>query len=115
MECSGARWSLDGAEAVLRLRALQMGGDGTRAASSTKSRSAFATTRSPALSAHWQRERVAQWSHTHYFFRKMAPGGGSPLPGQQPPSARLRSMALGGSDKSLNVAGMRPPIVAAGQ
>jgi hypothetical protein len=27
MECSGARWSLDGAEAVLRLRALRMSGD----------------------------------------------------------------------------------------
>jgi hypothetical protein len=27
MECSGARWSLDGAESVLRLRALRMSGD----------------------------------------------------------------------------------------
>jgi hypothetical protein len=27
MECSGARWSLDGAEAVLRLRAVRMSGD----------------------------------------------------------------------------------------
>jgi hypothetical protein len=27
MECSGARWSLDGAEAVLKLRALRMSGD----------------------------------------------------------------------------------------
>jgi len=66
-DITGARWSLDGAEAMLKLRAVRANGDWSRTGATTSPTSASGYTQPamPPVSSPKRRDHSLQGSHTH--------------------------------------------------